>query len=156
MARWKVDISYRQIVVFSPELKDPLCEWAPEHLAQGFTWEPGYVAFTSIDDGRVDLDVQMGSCEPRESAQHVIRVPFELRQGWRLKVGGLFMNHVVWLKHGQYALTFEHGDSDDGSRWCTLWFERVESPVEPSIIKGPMAGATALVMEAEPAGGPDE
>ncbi|MEP7453376.1 competence protein ComJ [Phyllobacterium sp. SB3] len=58
ITEFAVTVVYTQIVVFDPGIPQTELEWSEDHVAQGFTWMPGNVAFGAPDhDGSCLLQV---------------------------------------------------------------------------------------------------
>jgi hypothetical protein len=154
MARFSIDVSYRQVCVFLADQHNPFNNWTEQHVEQGFAWRPGSVSFRTFDDGSLAVSV-MGNRRFDESstATRVIRVPFSAPTGSTVEVGSIFDSQQIELAAGEYALTFEHGHDADGTMWCNLLFEPVASAVQADVLRADkeLRPGEQLLMNAEPA-----
>jgi Competence protein J (ComJ) len=154
MARFSIDVSYRQVCVFLADQHNPFNDWTEQHVAQGFAWRPGSVSFRTLDDGSLAVSVMINRrFDEASTATRVIRVPFSVSTGSTVEVGSMFDSQQIDLAAGEYALTFEHGRSPDGTMWCELFFEPVAHAVQASVLRADqeLRPGEQLLMNAEPA-----
>ncbi|MGA9520717.1 MAG: competence protein ComJ [Myxococcaceae bacterium] len=131
-----ISVSYTQLAVFDPSLENPFNEWRKEHVAQGFSWRDGSVSFATLDDGPVDVEVQLSprSAELLEVTVRAIRVPFRVPEAGRIEIASIADGREVAMPAGDYALTYEHGRTDDGRMWSRLTFVP-ERPVPFAVLR---------------------
>src|SRR5207249_8431330 len=87
-----ISVSYSQLAVFDHSLERPFNEWTDRHVAQGFSWRPGSVAFRTIEEGgRHVVTVMLGAHESELAADavRVIDVPFEIPLDGAIEIGSI-------------------------------------------------------------------
>ncbi|SDP37416.1 competence protein ComJ [Phyllobacterium sp. OV277] len=108
IAEFAVTVVYTQIVVFDPSITQTELEWSEDHIAQGFTWMPGNVAFGAPDhDGSCLLQVdttEQFQIDPQ--ALWAVCVPFDVAST-PLSIGSIFNPQTVSIPAGKYNLVFE-------------------------------------------------
>jgi hypothetical protein len=108
-ANFSVFVSYSQISVFNPTLKDPFNDWSPKHVRQGFSWRAGSVSFKTLGEGGIySVEVSTTTYLPfdtSESAVRVIEVPFTL-EGAEVEIGSISDTKVITVGPGDYSLRF--------------------------------------------------
>jgi hypothetical protein len=105
-----ISVSYSQLAVFDQSLERPFNVWTDRHVAQGFSWRPGSVAFRTIEEAgphvvTVELDAHEG--DPAPNAIRVIAVPFEVPPSGAIEVGSIADSVLLELPSGNYQLRFE-------------------------------------------------
>jgi hypothetical protein len=111
-------IFYSQLSVFDRSLDRPFNDWTDRHVAQGFSWRPGSVAFGTIEEGGrhiVTVGVGWGSEEPAVDAIRVIDVPFEVPKAGVIEVASISGGVPLRLPAGTYQLRFECFDQGNSS-----------------------------------------
>ena len=127
-----ISVSYSQLAVFDHALERPFNRWSDRHVAQGFSWRPGSVAFRTIEEGgqhlvTVRLDAHEG--EPAPSAIRVIDVPFEVPLNGAIEIGSISDSVSLELPSGVYQLRFECYDrANSTSPRVRLLFNRNNNP----------------------------
>ncbi len=156
MATFSLEVSYGQVAVFDARLPNPFNDWSDDHVAQGFSWRPGSVAFATVDSAG-PLAVQVASHADRAGAAgdalRVIVVPFSVPTHGEIEVASIAASAPLRLPPGEYELTFEHGRHTNGKMWATLTFRAVVSPVQPRIVRldSALSPRATLTMTARPA-----
>src|ERR1700743_191003 len=87
-----LDITYSQVAVFHPSLKQPFNIWTDRHVAQGFAWRPGSVSFSTIDEGGVHtirVSVISSFVEISPAAIRVIEVPFRVPSDGSVEIASI-------------------------------------------------------------------
>jgi competence protein J (ComJ) len=146
-------VTHHQVAVFQPSLEMPFNDWRDEHVCQGFSWRPGSVSFGTIDDGILDVECVRGIQGAASGAVRVIRVPFTVGSEAEVEVATVASNGFrLSLPAGEYALTFEHGRTED-AMWCRLVWHGTSSRVMPAVVwaDSGLDPPDPLIMEAEPA-----
>jgi hypothetical protein len=111
-------VSYSQVVVFVSSLERPFNEWTGRHVAQGFSWRPGSVAFRTIEEAGHHLVITARDAserEPRLDAIRIIDVPFEVPLGATVEIGSISDCVPLELPSGIYQLRFECYERDNNS-----------------------------------------
>jgi Competence protein J (ComJ) len=73
-------ISHSQIAVFDPSLERPFNSWTDAHVAQGFSWRPGSVSFSTLCEwGRYDVEVIVDGDGAPWPMQELVRLKFLAR-----------------------------------------------------------------------------
>ncbi len=102
-------VSYSQISVFNPSLRDPFNNWSSQHVNQGFSWRPGSVSFRTLSESGVHsveiLTAPYFAYNPSDTAVRVIEVPF-MAQETEIEVASISESKIVTMEPGQYALRF--------------------------------------------------
>lgn len=114
-----LEVSYSQLAVFDPSMVRPFNEWNETHVAQGFSWRRGSVAFRTIQEGGPHLVIiRLKSFEdlPSQCAIRVIDVPFEVPPGGMVEIGSISDSVSIDLDPGSYQLRFEVLESTGGAR----------------------------------------
>jgi hypothetical protein len=108
IAEFDVTVVYTQIVVFDPSVTQAELEWSDDHVAQGFTWMPGNVAFGAPDhDGSCLLQVDTAEeVQADPQALWAVCVPFAVGST-PLSIGSIFEPQSVSIPDGEYNLVFE-------------------------------------------------
>ncbi|CAM5372921.1 hypothetical protein MAUB1S_06386 [Mycolicibacterium aubagnense] len=135
IAEFDVTVVYTQIVVFDPSVPQTELEWSDEHVAQGFTWAPGNVAFGAPDhDGSCLLQVDTGGeAQAAPQALWAVCVPFNVAST-PLSIGSIFEPRSVSIPEGKYNLVFEAlpgkpgGPNGDYAYVFRLIFVRSDDP----------------------------
>ena len=109
-----LSILHGQVLVHLAAHPSPGLLWADEHVAQGFAWSEGVVAFGVSDhDGECLLRVvEADDARPSDVALWAMQVPFDV--AGPLMVGTVGLMHRVDVPLGAHALVFEAlpGDAD--------------------------------------------
>jgi hypothetical protein len=156
MAEFTIEVSYGQIAVFDPRLKDPFNDWTDEHVAQGFAWRPASVSFGTLDSaGAMKIDVSATSDfdEKSSPATRVIAVPFTVPESGTIEIASIGDSVIVQMPPGEHELIYEHGRDAGRSMWAYLYFRPVEAPVDAKIVRADaeLSPPPRLVMTASPA-----
>jgi Competence protein J (ComJ) len=107
---FSVSVSHSQIAVFDHAFERPFNMWTTGHVAQGFSWRPGSVAFRTVEEsGRhlVIVEVNRGGVDLAPSAVRIIEVPFEVPDDDTIEIGSISESAVVHLPSGPYQLRYE-------------------------------------------------
>jgi hypothetical protein len=107
---FSIFVSYSQVTVFDHSLKRPFNQWTDKHVAQGFSWRQGSVAFRTIaESGRHLVTVTVGLAEGEQppSAVRVIDVPFEVPADGAVEIGSISDSSLLEIPSGAYRLRFE-------------------------------------------------
>jgi len=132
LIEFPIVISYSQLSVFDRSLDRPFNDWTDRHVAQGFSWRPGSVAFGTIAEGGrhlVTVRVVGDDSELAANAIRVIDVPFEIPAGGTIGVGSISDSLPLQLPHGTYQLRFEYYDRGNSPvTRIRLSFRRDDNP----------------------------
>lgn len=156
MPTFTLEVSYAQLAVFDSRLANPFNVWSDAHVSQGFSWRAGSVSFATLEpSGPIAVTVRRSATGSATDAafERAIRVPFTVPTHRELEIATISGSVSVQLPEGEYALTFRHGRSSDGSMWATLVFEPVAQPIEAEILRADAAltPPAELLMIADPA-----
>lgn len=132
-------VHYSQLDVFDPDLESPGNDWREVHVAQGFAWRPGSVAFGTLTDSdplRVTVQ-QVTNVAILPDAIRAIVVPFIVSPCGRVGLSDVIHDVEAPMPPGPYALVFETGfltDNPEDGTWVRLSFVPQES-AEPAILR---------------------
>ncbi|MEE4273254.1 MAG: competence protein ComJ [Thermoanaerobaculales bacterium] len=154
MSQFELDVSYGQIAIFDPALKNPFNDWSERHNQQGFSWRPGSVSFATIENaGEMRVSV-LSSEEFHQDGQaiRVIRVPFSVPAAGQIEVASIADSVLVEVAPGEYSLYFEHMvlAAEEAMIANLVFLRRLE---EPKILLADdlLSPGYPLLMEAGPA-----
>jgi Competence protein J (ComJ) len=105
-----ISVSYSQLAVFDHSLERPFNEWTDRHVAQGFSWRLGSVAFRTIEEGGkhlVTVRLEAQESDPAPDAIRVIDVPFEIPPSGTIEIGSISDSVSLELPSDVYQLRFE-------------------------------------------------
>jgi hypothetical protein len=105
-----ISVSYSQLAVFDRSLERPFNEWTDRHVAQGFSWRPGSVAFRTIEEAGqhlVTVRLETEESDPAPDAIRVIDVPFEVPPSGAIEIGSISDSVSLELPSESYQLRFE-------------------------------------------------
>jgi hypothetical protein len=126
-------VSYSQVAVFDHSLKCPFNEWTDRHVAQGFSWRPGSVAFRTIKEGGqhlVTVKVEVNEVELAPDVIRAIDVPFEVPSDGAVEIGSISDALSLELPPGIYQLRFEcYGCANNANPRVHFLFCRNDNPV---------------------------
>jgi hypothetical protein len=155
MPSFDLEIAYTQIAVFDVTLTNPFNDWTDSHVAQGFSWRPGSVSFGTLENGgQACIDVFLSQFLNKNSeAERIIAVPFTVPCHGAIAIASIVSSVTLELPSGVYELTFEHGRNTKNIMWVKFYFQSMEVPSIPRILKAdaelhPMKD---LIMTANPA-----
>lgn len=130
-----ISVSYSQLVVFDHSLDRPFNRWTDRHVAQGFAWRPGSVAFRTVEEGgqhlvAVTFEVtEDDAVAPALNALRVIDVPFEVPPDEIIEIGSVSGGASFKIPAGLYGLRFECFERSSGhTPLIRLSFRRSSSP----------------------------
>jgi hypothetical protein len=126
-------VSYSQMAVFDPTLRRPFNEWTRGHVAQGFSWRPGSVAFRTVQESGPHLvmaSVVAYQVEPMSEVIRAIDVPFEVPPEGTVEIGSISDSTSFELPPGLYQLRFEcYGRTNGTKPRVRFLFCRDDDPV---------------------------
>lgn len=144
-------VTYSQIAIFDPTLKNPFNDWQKQHNKQGFAWRPKSVSFGTLEDGglhKVEIH-ETDKINLKPNTKRAILVPFE--SSGLVEIASISEAKRINIHKGSYSLVFEIG-YDGSDPWCVFTFLaggsfqakilRLDSELSPSY---------PLLMEANPA-----
>lgn len=153
IAEFAVTVVYTQIVVFDPSVPQTELEWSEDHVAQGFTWMPGNVAFGAPDhDGSCLLQVDAPEeIQVDPQALWAVRVPFSVAST-PLSIGSIFNPRSVSIPEGKYNLVFEvlPGSAKSGVEYAFVFrlnFIKSDSPNFAILKQGDMLTTDKVLRE---------
>lgn len=152
-----ISVSYSQLVVFDHSLDRPFNGWTDRHVAQGFAWRPGSVAFRTVEEGGQHLVAVTFEVTEDDAvapnALRVIDVPFEVPPDEMIEIGSVSDSASFKIPAGLYGLRFECFERSGGDTpLIRLSFRRSSSPGFRVIRAGPDFSPEApLVLTASPA-----
>jgi hypothetical protein len=143
-------VRFGQVIVADAAMENPYNDWTPRHIAQGFSWRPGSVAFRMLYDApRIDIEVRLSSSVQVDAAsERAILVPFVVSATSGVEIDREYLVHVP---AGPYGLLCEVGERRREHLWCRLTFSTGASP-QPQILRADAALSPIrpLLMEASP------
>jgi hypothetical protein len=154
LIEFHLPILYGQISVFDPHIDKPFNDWTPIHVAQGFSWRDGSVAFKTLhDSGSAYVTVKIGhELEFNEKSERTILVPYRVGANRLVEISSIDKGEVFGIDSGDYSLVFKTGRKVDDISWCDFYFIigacnaarilRADFKIHPSY---------PLLMEAQPA-----
>lgn len=103
-------VTYGQFVVFWSALKEPFNDWTEQHVAQGFAWRPGSIAFRTLtESGMHTVEVRIidhvGHIHPK--TVRAIDVPFEVPENGEIEIGSITESIEMELPAGEFLLRCE-------------------------------------------------
>lgn len=140
-SKFPLHISYGQISIADRDCDPPFNNWEPRHVEQGFAWRPGCVVFGTLEtSGPVEVEVIIGTSEPRTDAERAIVVPFVVGASGEAQFLDAFSYgpdvRRAQVGPGTHALRFETGHvmgAAPSTMWARLAFTPGENP-EPRIL----------------------
>jgi hypothetical protein len=134
----QLQVLYSQIAIFDPSIESPFNDWTERHVAQGFSWRPRSVSFsTLIEACLAQVTVRVIDTYREPALEHALRaivVPFTVCENCRVEVASITESFVVEVPSGQYALCYSSGLLSSEAVWIELLFGRA-AKVEPAILK---------------------
>ena len=150
-------ILYHQLIVWDATAAPVPNDWREQHVAQGFSWRPGTVSFSTLEDlGTLKVEVRVGdelSLWP--DAMRAIVVPFAVSPPGRVDLSDTATDVTTHVAPGEYALLCEMGylsrEEGEEAEWCRLTFVPGGN-VRPEILRADEALSPQypLLMEAVP------
>ena len=129
LSEFSLFILYSQVLVHLTNHPSPGLIWSDEHVAQGFAWSKGLVAF-GIPDHDGECLVRVIQAEDMALAGDslwAVQVPFEVTE--QLQIGTVALIQPVEVPVGKYALLFEARPGDDAFTFIfNLRFVPSEAP----------------------------
>ena len=127
-----ISVSYSQLAVFDHSLERPFNVWTDRHVAQGFAWRPGSVAFRTIEEsGRhlVSIRVDSQRVVSKSNANRIIDVPFVVPRNGKVEIGSISDSVSIEITPGIYQMRFEcyEGVVDENPR-IRLSFAKSNNP----------------------------
>lgn len=153
LADFELTVDHAQVIVHTGSLATPGLLWTDDHVAQGFAWSQGQVAFGVPDhDGTCRIIVDLARDDVLEAqALWAVQVPFLVSEV--VAIGTTFDMHRVAVPHGAYDLTYQAlpGTGDD-AYVLRLTFSPSDAPTFRIVKKGgDITADTVLRRDAEPA-----
>ncbi|KJV34807.1 competence protein ComJ [Luteibacter yeojuensis] len=107
---FSIDVSHRQLAVFSPDLENPFNVWTDEAFRVGYSWRPESCSFASDEDGahQVDVIVDDAFPEPAQDAVRSIEVLLDISSIAELEVASISESRVLPLRAGRYRVRSEY------------------------------------------------
>jgi hypothetical protein len=125
MTVFTLDVSHAQIDVFDPRLSNPFNDWFDGHVAQGFSWRPGSVSFSTLESaGKIAIEaVRSDDDEHVETlSERAIVVPFTVPDHGEIEIATISLSMRLEMPPGQCGLFLMHCRSSNGAMWATLRF----------------------------------
>jgi hypothetical protein len=113
-----ISVSYSQLAVFDHSLERPFNGWTDTHVAQGFSWRPGSVAFRTIEQGGqhlVTVGLEAQESDPAPDAIRIIDAPFEVPPSGAIEIGSISDSVLLELPSDIYQLRFECYERANGA-----------------------------------------
>ncbi len=150
-------IFYHQLIVYDPTTAPVPNDWQERHVAQGFSWRPGEVSFSTLGDvGSLRVEVLVGGdLGVQPDAVRAIVVPFSVSPPGHVTLSDCVNEETVGVPAGEYALLFEIGrlneERGQEAEWCRLSFVP-GGDVQPEILRADteLSPQYPLLMEADP------
>ncbi|HRP79313.1 MAG TPA: competence protein ComJ [Aquamicrobium sp.] len=153
LADFPVTIDHAQVLVHTQAIATPGLLWSEDHVAQGFAWSQGQVAFGVPDhDGECRIRVELAhgaAADPQ--ALWAVQVPFSV--AGPVRVGTPFDMRGVAIPDGSYDLIYQAFPGTEGYAYVLrLTFSRSDTP-QFRILKtgGDITAPAVLRRDAEPA-----
>lgn len=121
-------VTYQQISVFDPNLPEPFNFWSDKHVAQGFSWRRGSVAFGTLDpDGTISVEVRFDT-NPMldEGVIRAILVPFERPETGNIEVATITDSHMLNIPTESKGILYQAGIYGDRSRYGITFVDGLE------------------------------
>lgn len=105
-----IDVSHRQLAVFSPDLENPFNDWTNEAFRVGYSWRPECCSFVSDEDGAHQVDVIVDDTfpEPAPDAVRSIEVMLDISSIAELEVASISESRVMPFREGRYRVRSEY------------------------------------------------
>ena len=150
-------IFYSQLIVSDEAIAPVPNDWSARHVAQGFAWRPGTVAFGTLGDvGDLRVEVRVaGDPEALPDAARAIVVPFSVSPPGHVTLSDCVNEETVGVPAGEDALFFEIGglkeERGQEAEWCRLSFVP-GGDVQPEILRADaeLSPQYPLLMEPDP------
>ena len=147
LASFALTIMYTQVTVATPGAETAL-DWTDDHVAQGFSWTPGYVSFGVPDhDGTCVIEVEDARrANVSPDALWAVRVPFAVGVE-PLAIGTLFDERPVAVPSGRHGLVFQAfpGTEPDVAFVLRLTFGPAGRPAFAVLKTGDVLTTTAVL-----------
>jgi len=148
-------VTHSQIIIFDPSLDVGFNDWTDQHVAQGFSWRPGSVAFGTLDEGGPHLvRLIVGAHDSNVAGARVIDVPFHVPPDGRIEVASIPSGQQLHVPPGTYQLRFEafFAASDDALPVIALRFRPNDEPVFAVVVAdSDLNPGPELLLTAQPA-----
>jgi hypothetical protein len=150
-------IVYHQLIVCDPTTAPIPNNWQDRHVAQGFSWRPGTVSFSTLGDlGTLRVEVLVGGdLGVRPDAVRASVVPFSVSPPGLVELSDTANEETTQVGPGEYALLCEMGYSSKQkgreAEWCRLTFVP-DGDVRPEVLRADteLSPRYPLLMEADP------
>lgn len=111
-----IDVSHRQLAVFSPDLENPFNGWTDEAFLAGYSWRLESCSFSANEDGPHRVDVIVEHAFPGSSPEAVrsIEVMLEISAKGELEVASIAESRVLPLRPGRYRVRSEYVQATGG------------------------------------------
>lgn len=148
----KLYVTYQQVSVFDPALPNPFNSWNDIHVAQGFSWRKGSVAFGTLEpDGHIEIEIYSHiNPLPSSDVIRAIVVPFSTPDGGKVEIATITESQLLAIPQDVKGLLFEAGLGGQRNKY-KITFITGESPA-PEILIGDdeLTLPDEYLMEAEP------
>ena len=150
-------ILYHQLIVCDPTAAPVPNDWQERHVAQGFSWRPGTVSFSTLGDlGTLRAEVLVGGeLVVGPEAVRATVVPFAVSRPGLVQLSDTANEETTRVGRGEYARLCEMGYSSkrrgQEAEWCRLTFVPGGN-VQPEILRADaeLSPQYPLLMEADP------
>ena len=148
-----LNVSHSQVAVFDRSLERPFNLWTEKHVAQGFAWRPGSVAFGTLEEGlhHVSVMIMPAAVDISSGAVRVIQVPFKVPLHGEIEIASIADSVPLQPPSRLYALRFECFVGNAAPE-IKLTFMMVDSPTfEILRSDAGLLAAGELLLDASPA-----
>lgn len=124
-------VTYQQISLFDPTLPQPFNSWEDKHVAQGFSWRNGSVAFGTLNpDGEIMVEIATSSeIRLSDTVIRAIVVPFEIPESGTLELATITESHQLAVPQNTKGILFEAGvDGKDDMYKITFLVDETPLP----------------------------
>lgn len=148
----KLYVTYQQVSVFDSALPNPFNSWNDSHVAQGFSWRKGSVAFGTLEpDGWIEVEITSdGNPVPSQGVIRAILVPFSPPADSKVEIATITESQVLAISKDVKGILFEAGIDKDRAK-CRITFIKGGLHVPKILVADTeLSPPDEYLMEAEP------
>ena len=145
-------VTYQQVSVFDGTLSNPFNAWSDLHVAQGFSWRKGRVAFGTLEpDGHIEIEIR--SDEKPAPSRNVVRaivVPFEAPPDGKIEIATITESQVLSISNDVKGILFEAGIEGCRDRYRITFIKGATPTPKILIVDAELSPPSEYRMETEP------